>query len=570
MGLKNNLAFAMFYAGDFAEAKKSAETLNPQPKALWVACEAALDGSQSALNEARKITSGDDEFKKISATAGDMLMNKRLYTVAADLMEAGAAGDTAGQTVARAAMLRKARLHEKVTYGMDPGGFAMSYFFVSMSPDLTLQTVRSFLSRNALVVLNNSDPEAIKTILEAGKKVRRSLVRSRASPDVVLDILTQPVQPKVEGGDATGYRVKIEVPGGKNETIFIVREDGKYKFLDSTEKPNGIGLEILDRIAASDLAGARVLLDWLREDQHLACGDDPLTGDAFPRLWAKGQDATAAQMKIAAAGILVGTRPTAAQGVAILQPALAAAASDQVKLNIELALVTGYENVDDFQKVEAIASVVCKQYPESRRAFLNESYALRNLGRYDEGDALAADRLKRLPDDVDALVAHALLAQARGDYAGARVFEQKIEAAGKADASTLNAIAWLSLFTGTVTDADVQTALRGTQMNRNSWRILHTLGCLYAEVGKTKEAHGVFLQAMDLAEWDEPNGEFWYAFGRIAEQFAECDLAKTDYGKVPKPKNAVSIPGSRYLLAQRRLQILAALPAPAGAPAKNK
>ena len=107
-------------------------------------------------------------------------------------------------------------------------------------------------------------------------------------------------------------------------------------------------------------------------------------------------------------------------------------------------------------------------------------------------------------------------------------------------------------------------------MNRNSWRILHTLGCLYAEVGKTKEAHGVFLQAMDLAEWDEPNGEFWYAFGRIAEQFAEYDLAKTDYGKVPKPKNAVSIPGSRYLLAQRRLQILAALHAPAGAPAKNK
>lgn len=569
LGLKNNPAFALFYAGEFADAKKYVETLSPQPKALLVACEAALDGSQSAINEARKITSSDDEFKRTAATAGDMLMNKRLYTAAADLMEAGAAGDMAGQIVARAAMLRKARLHEKVAYANDPGGFAMSYFFMSLSPDLTIATVRSFLSRSALVVLDNSDPEVIKTILEAGKKGRRSMVRSGASPDVVLDILTQLVQPKVEGGDATGYRVKIQVPGGKNDSIFIVREDGKYKFLDSTEKPNGIGLEILNRVASGDLAGARVLLDWLREDQHLAGGDDPLAGDAFPRLWTKGQEATTAQMKIAAAGILVGTKPTAAQGVAILESALTSTASDQTKLNIQLALVTGYENLEDFQKLYAVGSELYRQSPESRRAFLNESYALRNLGRFDEGDALAADRLKRLPDDVDALVTQALLAQARGDYAGARVFEQKIETAGKADASTLNVIAWLALFTGTVSDTDIQTAIRATQMSRNSWYILHTLGCLYAAAGKTKEAHSVFLQAMDLAELDEPNGEFWFAFGLLAEQFAEYDLAKTDFDKVPKPSLFANIPGSSYSLAQRRLQSLAGSATPSGATAKN-
>jgi transglutaminase-like putative cysteine protease/tetratricopeptide (TPR) repeat protein len=566
LGLKNNPAFALYYAGDFAEAKKNAETLNPQPKALLVACEAALNDSQSALDEARKIASGDDEFKKISASAGDMLMNKRLYTVAADLMEAGAAGDTAGQIMARAAMMRKAHLHEKVTYGNDPGGFAMSYFFATFSAEPPIETVRSFLSRNALVVFGNTDPEEIKNLLSQGTKVRRSLVRSGASPDVVLDILTQLVQPKVEGDDSSGYRVKIQVPGGESETIFVVKEDGKYKILGSSEKPNSIGLEILDRVGSGDLAGARVLLDWLREEQHLAGGDDPLAGDAFPRLWTKGQEATAAQMKIAAAGILVGTKPTAAQGVTILEAALAFAANDQAKLNMKLALADGYENVEDFQKLYAIAAELTRQNPESRRAFLNASYALRNLGRYDEGDALAVDRLKRLPDDVDALVAQALLAQARGDYPAARVFEQRIETAGKADASTLNIIAWLSLFTGTVTDADIQTAIRGTQLNRNSWPILHTLGCLYVETGKIKESHNVLLQAMDLAELDEPNGEFWYAFGRLAEQFAEYDLAKTDYAKVPKPKMAANIPGSTYLLAQRRLQNMTASSSPASMP----
>jgi len=570
LGLKNNPAFAMFYAGEFAEAKRSAETLNPQPKVLLVACEGGLNGSQSALNEARKITGGDDEFKSISASAGDMLMNRRQYAVAADLIEAGAAGDQAGHNVARAAMLRKARLHEKVSYGNDPGGFATSYFFATLSTDLTIETVRGFLSRNALVVLNSTDPDEIKSILEAGKKLRRSLVHSGSSPDVVLDILTQLIQPKVDGSDASGYRVKMQIPGGKNETIFIVKEDGKYKVLDTIEKPNSVGLEIVDRVASGDLAGARVFLDWVREEQHLAGGDDPLAGDAFPRLWTKGQEATAAQMKIAAAGILVGTKPTAAQGVAILEAALPSAANEQAKLNMQLALTTGYENLENFQRLSAVAAELSKQNPESRRAFLNLSYALRNLGLFDEGDALAADRLKRLPDDVDAQVAHALLAQARGDYAGARVFEQKIDTAGKADASTLNIIAWLALFTGTVTDADIQSAIRGTQMNRNSWPVLHTLGCLYAAAGKTKEAHSVLLQAMDAGEFEEPNGEFWYAFGLLAEQFAENDRAKKDYGKVPKPTRATNIPGSSYLLAQRRLQSLAGATAPAVAAAKNK
>ena len=42
--VQNNLAFALFYDGEFAEAQKNAETLNPQPLALIVACEAALNG----------------------------------------------------------------------------------------------------------------------------------------------------------------------------------------------------------------------------------------------------------------------------------------------------------------------------------------------------------------------------------------------------------------------------------------------------------------------------------------------------------------------------------------------
>ena len=58
-------------------------------------------------------------------------------------------------------------------------------------------------------------------------------------------------------------------------------------------------------------------------------------------------------------------------------------------------------------------------------------------------------------------------------------------------------------------------------MEQDSHAILHTLGRLYAEAGKTKEAYDVLIQAMDLQDLDEPNPDFWYAFGRIAEQYGE-------------------------------------------------
>jgi hypothetical protein len=87
------------------------------------------------------------------------------------------------------------------------------------------------------------------------------------------------------------------------------------------EKPNSIALEMLDRIKAGDLKGAKALLDWMREDQHLEGGDDPLGGPVFPRFWIKGEAADARKMKLAAAAIMVGTKPTVAQGVRFLRRA---------------------------------------------------------------------------------------------------------------------------------------------------------------------------------------------------------------------------------------------------------
>jgi predicted Zn-dependent protease len=93
-------------------------------------------------------------------------------------------------------------------------------------------------------------------------------------------------------------------------------------------------------------------------------------------------------------------------------------------------------------------------------------------------------------------------------------------------------------------------------MSQNNPSILHTLACLYAATGKTKEAYQLLVQAMDRENLDEPNSDFWFAFGRIAEQYGETQTAEADYARVTKPAKMLQMMGSSYQLAQDRLKVL--------------
>jgi tetratricopeptide (TPR) repeat protein len=348
----------------------------------------------------------------------------------------------------------------------------------------------------------------------------------------------------------------VQVPGGINTTFFVVKEYGQYKLLDSEDKPNAIGLEILDRIKAGDLKGAKALLDWLREDTHLEGGDDPLGGATFPRFWIKGQAADARKMKLAAAALLAGSKATAAQGVALLEEGLKDAATDRERTNIQLALADGYSTQENYTKLLEISSTLLTQVPESKLAFREKVQALIGLGRNDEAIALGDERLKLLDGDQDVLLAKMEIEANRSNFAAARGLVQKLIDQGKEDAGLLNDYAWYALFTGKVEDDDIQKAIKSTQLAKDSPSILHTLACLYAEVGKTKEAHDLLLRGMDDLNLDEPNDVYWYAFGRIAEQYGEREIAITDYRKLEKPKEPLAIPTSTYRLAQMRLKAL--------------
>jgi tetratricopeptide (TPR) repeat protein len=453
-------------------------------------------------------------------------------------------------------MLRGARHHEDLSFDNTPTGLVKRVFAMFMDPGLTEAKLDALASRNARQTLSKEDAEEKKKTLEAGKQMNIQLARQDNSLDVTVDILLQAFDPKVEGSDATGYRVKVQIPGGANSTFYVVKEDGQYKLLDSNDKPNAIALEMLDRIKSGDLQGAKVLLDWLREDAHLEGGDDPLGGPVFPRFWTKGQAADARKMKLAAASLLALTKPTVAEGVAILEEAQKDAAGEREKTNILLALTAGYAIEDNFPKLLTVSSALLAQEPESKLAFSENVQALIGLARYDDALALADARLKLLDGDTDALMMKMEIEATRGSYAAARGWARKLVDQGKENAGILNDIAWYALFTGKVDQADIETAIKSTQMARDNAHILHTLACLYAETGKAKEARDLLLRSMDELNLDEPNDDYWYAFGLIAEQYGERQIAIADYRKLEKPKEPLAIPTSSYRLADLRLKAL--------------
>jgi len=560
VGLKNNVPYPMIYSGEFVEARKYLETLNPQPIGLVVATEAGLNGSAAGLAEASKRTANEADRKQVLKAAGEVMMRARKYSIAADLYEAGASGENAANTMALATMLRKARPYEELRFEDSAKGFAMQFFLTSSSTGFTIESMTAICSRAAREVLEKTDSNETKKALESAKRVRTELSRSGFPSDIMLDVVMQAVEATANGNDKDGYKVTLRSSGSADMILYIVKEDGAYRLLDSDKNPNAIGLEALNRIASNDLAGARVLLDWVRENQHISGGDDPLSGLAFPRIWTKGQDADATKMKVAAAAILVQTKPTAGQGVAILEPALAAVKTDAEKLNIQLALCSGYRNLREFSKFEAINSELRKQYPESKALFNDEQFILQSQRRFKDLDEFVGAWVRNHPDDLDAQRSLIRSAELQDDYLRMRDLGEKFVAAGKTNFWDFNNLAWWSLFVGNVTEADIGMATKAAQMSKNNSAVLHTLGCLLVAAGKTVQAREILIQAMDALKLDEPESEYWYAFGSLAEQYGETEVARADYLRVEKPSSELDIPGSTYYLAQKRLAVLVQQP----------
>jgi tetratricopeptide (TPR) repeat protein len=299
------------------------------------------------------------------------------------------------------------------------------------------------------------------------------------------------------------------------------------------------------------------MLSWVRDVVPNDKSDDPDGGNPFLRLWQSGQQQADAQtITLAAAALLVQRRVTAERGVTLLEQAAAAGPSDPEAENIDVALLLGYEQLRNHDRACAVATRLMARNPQSKRVFQALSTQLRALNRFKDADELAASRLQRTAGDIDALRSRAYTFAAQHDYAHA--YEERLKVVASANSIPLdtNNLAWESLFFDRAGGPDLEAAMRATQLEANNPKTLHTLACIYAEVGKTREAREVLLQAMEARKLVEPESVDWYAFGRIAEQYGEREIALADYAKVTPPLDSSVEYDSTYRLARIRMKAL--------------
>jgi tetratricopeptide (TPR) repeat protein len=382
------------------------------------------------------------------------------------------------------------------------------------------------------------------------------LTKADLPPDVLLDVLLGTIRLNAEGDKSIGFRVQCQFPGNAQTLVLLVTwEDGQYRLLDGGDDSDVAGAEIWERAEKGELAGARRLLDWIREAQQVAGDEDPLAGPLLQRFWTRGDQSGKDEILLAAAAILANDKYDS-RAIPFFTSKLEQANSDRMRAGLLLALGRAYAKRDRPAEAQRAGAQLVAMYPSSATAFRMYTDALARQQLWKESRRTAEERLKRLPDDIDALRVLNRCAFAEGSYEEADRQLRRLVALGKSTPGDWNEVGWQALFLPPVPEKVLLEVQRGMGQNLN-FSLLHTLAMLYAETGKTTEARDVLWQAMDVAGLDVPDSSVWLVVGRMAEQFGARASALAAYRKVEKAGREDQLPESNYVLAQKRIAALA-------------
>ncbi len=544
------LMLALAHAGRWDEVKElvKTETDVRQRDLFKIMSAIVTDGSAAGLRELGAFD--DAKRKEYGAVVGGALMALRRYSNAADLLEAASKGTPkAGQTLALVQVLRTARPYEKT---LDDKSFKA----------LTVKIMEAIFLNDTSRLKSLLVPEVADSDF-TGRQLRISLHamggNANIGPSVLIDLFNAGVEVQQDGSDEIGYRLRLRSTSGLSApsvTYYVQRRDGRYLLAALSNSPDMIGASALKLANDGKTEAARTWLNWARETIAAGGGDDPLAGPPFARLWQKEKPVASLDEIRLAAAALMSSKTHAKDGVPVLIALRDKAPTDDAKTAVDVAIVADYIILDDWNKSIPIAERLSKANPDSGFAFSTWITALVQTGKHEEAQAIAKERLARLPKDEYAMRAMARIYASKGDYDAAVTWARRTVDEVNPTTSDYNEAAWMALFTGKGLDRAIDDARRATADEAHaSYGSLHTLAALYAESGKSVEARQTLLTGMDRKATDEPGSDDWFVLGRIAENYGVRDAALAAYKRVEKGELTGT---STWELTQKRLATMAA------------
>ena len=548
----DNLYYSLLYLGRFGEARDGLgkESLNNTRRALKLAAIAGADGSIKAIDAARDIASSESDRRTALKSAGGILTNLRAYGAAADLLEASARGQTTTAADAqRVALLRKVAPAERDTVEIsDPRSVVLRAYSLLLSASDRLEEFRKLSSRFA-----QEGVDVAEDYENARRLMYSALARSDTPFDVAADLVYGNLRVTVEGDDTRGYRAQVR-GSGMTVNYYVVREDGTYKLLAVSPMIGALARQALHQLNAGETGSARQWLDWARLEQRVSNSEDPLVGYSFSRFWTVGGQADAADMRSAAA-MLMSDSMISAAALPLLEAARAAARSDAERLNLDLALARTHQDLEQWDRLDEVASRLVTAWPNSGLAFHFQQWARIQQKRWDDVAAAAKERLARLPDDATAVRVQVESADARGSAAEMLRLMEPVISSDRATSGEYNEYAWIALTMRPVAERAVEVARQAhdeTQGRESA--IAHTLACVYAATGKPREARDLLLKSGRIGPRDKLDDASWFGFGVIAEAYGDVESARDYYSRVSKPKKNYAATTSLYSMSQARLR----------------
>lgn len=556
-----NLLVVLWRSNRFQEVEALAASLptSNDVQGWRIAARAALKGVQAALVEARGLSLDQTSRRAAMLKAGDILVSSRYYPEAAAILSESADGDANAPAIrSRVAVLAKTRRFEDVV--MDPNNpTTVVWRLMKMATDGSTKSkdLLKYLTPNLIADVDND---------EGLKRLRKTLGYAPVNKDgtgvssaVGLDVLVALSQVVVEGNEAAGFRVRIQMPWNaesKNDSWFVVREKGQLLLAAMDEATSSFGIEAFRRLDLGDVAGARLMLDRAREVVWSGGGDEPLSGHPFCRFWVKGQEATAQEIRVAAASLLTPEKDSR-EAVQILLQGRLGAKDETARGRFDIALLEAYMARSEWAALEPVSERLVQANPLSKKAAVARIMALAGSKKWADMLNFTNERLTREPFDTEFLGSKA---SALGHLGRLEEQEQLLKAAigsGKANAMDFNNLAWGDLVRGKVTEQSVDWARRSVLLKpEKNGAAQHTLASLLTERGETNEALELFFKEVSSREEEELRSEDWYLIGRIAEQFGEKEAAIGNYQRVTPPKETEAMEGSCYALAAKRLKVL--------------
>jgi tetratricopeptide (TPR) repeat protein len=569
----NNLLYAMLFARQFKDIDQMLAGLPEDVSRQVVAISsiAAQQGAKAGIARADKSNGTTDARNKNLRTAATLLAELGQYPVAADLLEAGMQGDADAPTIARQIEMYRS-LHKASLDPLpasDPASPVQTIVVGMMAGTLTHDQAVAALSHHAY-----GSPEALeravqKNLVSSGF-LRLVAEKSDFTEPVLLDLLAGNMKYSATGSKESGYVVITQSPGQEDSHYFVVQEDGAFRVVADDHDLAEVGDEVLYALGKNNVALAKAMLDWKRDQLHKEGGDDAFSGPLLTRFWTVGSSKPGADspaaMRLAAISLLAGTMEAKVY--------LDEVTKDREQAAVEKSTVAQAQRVEDLDLLIATLAIgaelpgpgleatkrLLEQEPDSITAvrYAGQAYAYQN----DTKDwlALLSTKLTTKPKDKDLLMEQAHAYETAHDFTNARVASQKVLDSGKADSNSYNNYAWLGLFDNHLGEDATKAAQQSNMLSKNaSFSDLHTMACVYAAQGKITEARQVLAQAMYAGSQAQPNSAVWYALGVIYEQYGAKDAALGAYRKVQAHElddHTYVDPVDTYVLAQARFKAL--------------